>query len=159
MAGSSRETAPAGDVEAAVETILDDLRADGGRATSGRRAIIRSLITASNHHVTADELVARVQTDHPDVHRSTVYRTLDSLEDLGVIHRIALGSGGAVFHLVDRAHHHVVCTECGSVLEVSATTLAPALTRIEADTGYAVDGGHVVVSGICPTCRARHRSS
>src|SRR5690606_7550882 len=144
------------DVPAAFETLIEDLRADGGRVTTRRRPRIRSLITASNHHVTADELVARVQVDHPDVHRSTVYRTLDALEELGVIRRIVLGTtGGAVFHLVDHQHHHVVCTECGSVLEVSSGTLASALTQIEADTGWAVEGGHAVISGTCPSCRAR----
>jgi Fur family transcriptional regulator, ferric uptake regulator len=142
------------DVESTAEAILDGLRADGGRVTIGRRAIVRSLLTADDHHVTADELAAMVQVDHPDVNRSTVYRTLDTLEELGVLTRVTLGTGGSVYHLADQAHDHLVCTRCGSVDEVPPGVLAPALDRLEAQSGFSLARSHVVVSGVCPACQA-----
>lgn len=141
------------EVDAAIETILDELRADGGRVTSGRRAIVRSLLSADDHHVTADELASRVQVDHPDVNRSTVYRTLDALEAMGVLSRISLGTGGAVYHLADHAHHHLVCTRCRSVVEVEPGLLGPVMDKLEAETGFALDRPHVVISGLCASCR------
>jgi len=152
MAGTGRSPLQ-DDVETTVESILEEMRADGGRVTTGRRAIVRSLVAASDHHVTADDLAAQVQADHPDVHRSTVYRTLDSLEALGVLHRIPFGVGGAVYHLVDHAHHHLVCTRCGSVVEAPPGLFAPIAQRVEAETGFSLDRAHVMVSGVCAACR------
>lgn len=152
MAGTPPSPLPQ-DVETTVESILEEMRADGGRVTTGRRAIVRSLVAASDHHVTADDLAARVQADHPDVHRSTVYRTLDALEELGVLHRIPFGVGGAVYHLVDHAHHHLVCTRCGSVAEAPAGLFAPIAEQVEAETGFSLDRSHVMISGVCAGCR------
>jgi Fur family transcriptional regulator, ferric uptake regulator len=149
------EDPPAREIDVAVETILADLRAEGGRVTTGRRAIVRSLVGASDHHVTADELVALVQADHPDVHRSTVYRTLDALEGLGVLRRIPQGVGGAIYHLVDHDHHHLVCTRCGSVVEAPAGLFAPIAAQVEADTGFLLDRSHVMISGVCARCRRK----
>jgi Fur family ferric uptake transcriptional regulator len=153
MAATRRPPLPQ-EIETTVESILQEMRAEGGRVTTGRRAIVRSLVSASDHHVTADELAARVQAEHPDVHRSTVYRTLDALEGLGVLHRIPFGVGGAVYHLVDHAHHHLVCTRCGSVVEAPAGLFAPIASEVEATTGFELDRSHVMITGVCPTCRA-----
>jgi Fur family ferric uptake transcriptional regulator len=152
MAGSRRPPLPQ-EIETTVESILEEMRAEGGRVTTGRRAIVRSLVAASDHHVTADELATRVQADHPDVHRSTVYRTLDALEELGVLHRIPFGVGGAVYHLVDHAHHHLVCTRCGAVVEAPAGLFAPIAAQVEAETGFSLDRSHVMVTGLCAACR------
>jgi Fur family transcriptional regulator, ferric uptake regulator len=148
------EGPPVRDIDVAVETILADLRAEGGRVTTGRRAIVRSLLGARDHHVTADELVALVQADHPDVHRSTVYRTLDALEGLGVVHRIPQGAGGAIYHLVDHDHHHLMCTRCGAVTEAPAGLFAPIAERLEVLTGFVLDRSHITISGLCARCRA-----
>lgn len=156
MAGTGRSPL-AEDVEATVESILTEMRAEGGRVTTGRRAIVRSLVAASDHHVTADDLAAQVQAEHPDVHRSTVYRTLDSLEALGVLHRIPFGVGGAVYHLVDHAHHHLVCTRCGSVVEAPAGLFSPIAEQVEAETGFSLDRAHVMISGLCAACRSTPR--
>lgn len=142
------------EVEAEVEAILAGIRADGGRVTAGRRAIVRSLLTAEDHHVTADDLAARVQAEHPDIHRSTVYRTLDALEEMGVIDRITLGSRGAVYHLADHAHHHLVCGRCGAVEEIPAELLAPVLEALADRTAFALDRPRVAITGLCPACRA-----
>ena len=152
MAGSRRPPLPQ-EIDITVESILEGMRAEGGRVTTGRRAIIRSLVSASDHHVTADELAAQVQADHPDVHRSTVYRTLDALEALGVLHRIPFGVGGAVYHLVDHAHHHLVCTRCGSVVEAPPGLFTPIAPEVEAETGFVLDRSHVMISGVCAACR------
>ncbi|MET0726702.1 MAG: Fur family transcriptional regulator [Acidimicrobiales bacterium] len=150
------DTAPP--VDDAVEAILERLRADGGRITTGRRAIVRALLTAEDHHVTAEDVATVVQADHPDVHLSTVYRTLDALDHLEVVDRIDLGTGSAVYHLTDRAHHHLVCEECGSVTEADDA----AFRRLGADLakafGFTLSGQHLSLTGRCATCRERRGS-
>jgi Fur family transcriptional regulator, ferric uptake regulator len=147
--------APAGeDVEATVESILDRLRTDGGRITAGRRAIVSALLTADDHHVTAEELAATVQARHPHVHLSTVYRTLEALEALGVLDRISLGSGGSIFHLASHAHHHLVCVRCGAVVELPTELVAPLGGELEARFGYSLKRSRMVISGRCAECQA-----
>ena len=90
------------------EPILGLLRAQGGRVTTCRRAILEAFLGIGGH-VTAEVLTARVQASQPDVHESTVYRFLDELERLGVVDHVHLGHGPAVYHLASDAHHHLVC--------------------------------------------------
>ena len=85
-----------------LDEILDLLRARGGRITTPRRAIVTALLQ-SGGHITADELTNQIQADYPDVHLSTIYRCLDTLQELGVIDHVHLGHGRAVFHLADEA--------------------------------------------------------
>lgn len=139
------------DVEAAVEDVLERLRSDGGRATTGRRAIVTALLTGIDHHVTAETVAAVVQAEHPDVHLSTVYRALEALERAGVVARLQLGPGGAVWHLTDHAHHHLVCEECGQVVEVRDRRLDAAVDAVGRETGFRLSG-HVALTGRCPAC-------
>lgn len=135
--------------------VLHLLKGDGGRITAGRRAIVRALLGGPDHHVTADDVAAAVQADHPDVHLSTVYRTLESHEELGVVGRVNLGGGGpAVFHLTDHVHHHLVCDGCGSVTEVAQSVLDPVAARVEDDHGFELSRRHLVLTGRCAACRA-----
>ena len=138
-----------------LDVVLDRLRAQGGRVTAGRRAIVRALLTADDHHVTADALAATVQADHPDVHLSTVYRTLEALELVDVVDRINLGPGGAVYHLTARTHHHLVCDRCGSVSEADDA----ALDRLAADLrdryGFALSPRHLTLHGRCRACQEK----
>ena len=100
-----------------LERVLALLRANGGRVTSPRRAILEALI-GHGEHPTAEQLTAAVQARQPDVHESTVYRFLDDLERLGVVDHVHLGHGPAVYHFSDDTHHHLVCQTCGRVVEV-----------------------------------------
>jgi Fur family transcriptional regulator, ferric uptake regulator len=136
------------------EELLELLRGDGGRVTTGRRAIVRALLGGPDHHVTAEDVAGAVQDEHPDVHLSTVYRTLDALEALGVLERVNLGAGGAVYHLTDHDHHHLVCAECGSVTEAPADVFADAAVELERRYGFTVTS-RVQVSGLCAACHAR----
>lgn len=103
-------------------------------------------------HITADELTAVVQASHPDVHQSTVYRCLDSLAELGVIHHSHLGHSPAVYHLADEPHQHLVCEHCGSVLEVPNQVLEPLAARLARDYGFAINPAHFAVVGVCAEC-------
>lgn len=137
---------------ARVDAILEKLRAAGGRMTTGRRAIVHALLAAGDHHVTADELAATVQVDHPHVHLSTIYRTLDALEVIGVLDRVVLGTGGSVYHFSDQAHHHLVCKSCGNVVDVPPELVSSLATELEQRFRYSLDHSHLVISGRCERC-------
>src|SRR3546814_4518285 len=100
-------------------------------------------------HVTAEDIAATVQRDHPDVHLSTVYRTLEALESRGIVGRVNLGTGSAVHHLMDHAHHHLVCDVCGSVTEVDDDAFTELRAEMERRYGFAMSPQHLAVAGRC----------
>ena len=136
------------------EPILGLLRAQGGRVTTSRRAILETFLGVGGH-VTAADLTARVQTGQPDVHESTVYRFLDELERLGVVDHVHLGHGPAVYHLASDAHHHLVCARCGTVVEVPEEVFAEVRSRLEQDFGFTLQPRHFAVTGRCRACSER----
>lgn len=142
------------DDDARVERILAQLRDAGGRITPARRAIVTALLTARGH-ATADDLAASVQRSHPDVHQSTVYRCLDTLDELGVVDHVHLGHGRAVYHLADDPHQHLVCESCGRVLEVPDEVFAELSSRLENDYAFRLRPNHFAVLGRCEACPDR----
>jgi Fe2+ or Zn2+ uptake regulation protein len=134
-----------------LERILGLLRAEGGRVTSARRALVEALL-AADAHVTAEDLAVRVQAVHPEVHRSTVYRTLDALEGLGVVVHSHLGHGGGVYHLADERHQHLVCEQCGAVVEVPDDVFAPLARTVRRRYRFTIEPGHFALVGRCAEC-------
>ena len=136
-----------------LDRVLALLRANGGRVTSPRRAILEALI-GHGEHPTAEQLTAVVQARQPDVHESTVYRFLDDLERLGVVDHVHLGHGPAVYHFADDTHHHLVCQTCGRVIEVPDQTFTGLRRRLRSDFGFEIDQRHFAVVGRCTDCAA-----
>lgn len=136
-----------------VEEILDQLTAGPRRRTASRRAIVEALVEAGDH-VTADDLAERVQRRFPSINLSTVYRTLEALEEVGVVDHVHLGHGRAVYHMASDDHQHLVCERCERVVELPFDHLAPFLERMDREFGFAVDRRHFAIVGLCAECRA-----
>jgi Fur family ferric uptake transcriptional regulator len=139
-------------VDDTLDDILDRLRRDGGRVTASRRAVIDAMLGSPSHHMTAADVVDAVRADDPDFHESTVYRTLERLTDLGVIARIQIAPGAAVFHLSVGRHQHLVCDRCGKVAEAPADLLDDVATRLRRDHGFVLDPGATPLHGLCAAC-------
>jgi Fur family ferric uptake transcriptional regulator len=148
---------PSHDLGARVDEVLAMVRASGGRATTARRAILRSLLDEHAEHPTAEQITASVQADHPDVAESTVYRFLDELERLGVVDHVHLGHGPAVYHLVEDTHHHLVCNTCDSVTEVPSGTFDALRAALLRDFGFEIEARHFAIAGRCRECVAAGR--
>jgi Fe2+ or Zn2+ uptake regulation protein len=134
------------------EEILDLLRARGGRVTAPRRVIIEAIVEADDHHLTADALAEVVHRAHPEINRSTVYRTLDTLTELEVVDHVHLGHGPAVYHLAEDAHHHLVCDRCGAIIELPADAFDDLRTRFQREHGFVIDAHHFAFGGLCENC-------
>lgn len=137
--------------EPRVDGILGMLRRQGGRVTSARRGVVSALVDAPGH-VTAEDLASHVQATYPDVHLSTVYRTLEALERLGVVDHTHMGHGRAVYHLSDQAHQHLLCEACGTVIEVPDDTFAELAATLAARYTFSIRPSHFAVLGRCGAC-------
>jgi Fur family ferric uptake transcriptional regulator len=138
-------------VEARVEEVLDRLRASGGRVTTSRRLLVRTLFVGGSHR-SAEELTAAVQDTSPAVHESTIYRNLNELERLGVIEHIRLGHGPAIYHLATDHHSHLVCEHCGVIFEAPVDFFTELARRAQDQVGITIAPQHFAVLGTCTPC-------
>ena len=124
------------------------LRDAGHRVTRQRASVLQAVMDLG--HATPEQISERV-ADVADL--STVYRTLDLLEETGLLQHTHLGHGSPTWSLAqDHAHVHLVCARCGAVLEVEIDTVEPVVTALRDRYGFSVDLGHLSLSGECRHC-------
>ncbi|MET8138726.1 Fur family transcriptional regulator [Sphaerisporangium sp. NPDC005288] len=126
------------------------LRASGLRATRPRLAVTEALRSMGGHR-TADDVHAHLAGRGITLPRTSVYNSLVTLAELGVVLRADVGPGAAVYEVADRWHHHFVCRRCGKVSDVACVVDAkPCLTPGD-DMGE-VDEAQVIFRGVCRAC-------
>lgn len=140
---------------ASVEDLVARMQAEGLRATTARRAVLSEIVAADSVHLTADELARRIQAEHPAIHLSTVYRTLESLTTAGLLSIARFRDEPVTYHLSDDVHHHAVCTECGTTLDLPADVLDPLRRGLEREHGFVADPHHLTIPGRCARCVGR----
>jgi len=132
------------------------IRARGRRLTPQRALIWDVLVERGDRHVSAAEVADAVHARAPEVHRSTVYRTLDVLVEDGLVLRADLGGDRSYYELAaEHHHHHVVCTGCGAVAHVHDEAIAAAVACVQAASGYRLAQQELTFAGLCPDCAAR----
>lgn len=122
--------------------------------TAARRSVLAELLAAGSAHRTAEQLAARVHRREPEIHLSTIYRTLEFLEAEGLVVRAGFGDGPTTYHLASDHHHHAVCDSCGAVIELPDDAFATLVRRLDRDHGFAAHPSHVTIPGRCADCRA-----
>lgn len=132
--------------------VADRLRQRGLRWTAQRRTIIE-VLAAADGHVTPAEVVERCRVRDPATIPSTVYRTLDVLEELGLIRHGHGVDGREEFHVLPgREHGHLHCSSCGATWEMGEVRAAAVAAALRAEDGFEVDIGHVTLVGRCAGC-------
>lgn len=134
------------------ETTEARLRAHGLRATRQRLAVLDELLLEPND-VTAQQLYDRLRERSQRIGLATVYRTLDALAHAGVIEPLAHFREALCYRVCrDGHHHHLVCTECHSIIELTGCELDEPLARAAAEHGFVATGHQLEVSGVCASC-------
>lgn len=130
------------------EAWQQELRAKGYRLTPQRRQVLEAVGRLG--HATPED-ISREVGERATL--STVYRTLELLEGLGLVRHTHLSHSSPSYSVAGSADHvHLVCRECEAVEEVDARLLDPVVSRLAADRGFSVDVGHVALFGRCRTC-------
>jgi Fe2+ or Zn2+ uptake regulation protein len=123
------------------------LRDEGRRITTARRLVIE-LLARTDEHLTADDLATRIHGAHPEIHLSTVYRTLDSLREWELLEHVRQAHGPSFFHLAG-AHRHLVCDDCGRIHDVPAEEFDALVERIRELYAFELRLGQVALVGRC----------
>jgi Fur family ferric uptake transcriptional regulator len=132
--------------------VPDRFRERGMRWTPQRRAVIEAL-AGTRGHVTGAELVERCRGRDPRTIPSTVYRTLDVLEELGLVRHGHAADGQEEYHVGPGAEHgHMYCAACGGSWEIPESAAERIRTALAAADGFEVDVSHVTVVGRCRSC-------
>ena len=129
--------------------VRDRLHARGLRWTPQRRILI-DVLARTDGHVTGAELVERCREVDPGTIPSTVYRTLDVLEELGLLSHSHAADGREEFHVLPTAAHgHLHCIGCGTTWEIGADEADALVETLARRREFAVDLGHVSIAGRC----------
>ncbi len=142
------------------ERFLQHLRERGFRLTPQREMVLHVLHDAEEH-ATAEELYARVSALSSAVDLSTVYRTLELLEEFRLVASFDLGDGQRRYELltVHRPHHHLHCRNCGKLVTLDAQELQPLLDQLAQAHGFQGQIEHWVIPGLCQECQATEAQS
>lgn len=124
------------------------LRARGMRMTPQREQILAAVRELG--HATPEQICETV----PGVDVTTVYRTLELLEELGLVRHAHLGHGAPSFRPAEDEHVHIVCHSCGAVVDAEPDLVDPLAQRLQDESGFLLDRSHFTVFGRCRSCAA-----
>ncbi|QFG22021.1 Fur family transcriptional regulator [Actinomadura sp. WMMB 499] len=134
------------------ESWQQELRAKGYRVTPQRQLVLEAVTNLE--HGTPEEICTEVQRTARGVNISTVYRTLELLEELGLVKHAHLGHGPPNYHLAAEAEHiHLVCRGCHTVEDVDPAAAEGLAALLEREQGFETDVHHLTVYGRCKECR------
>ncbi|AEV88831.1 Fur family transcriptional regulator [Actinoplanes sp. SE50] len=128
------------------------LRERGLRLTPQRQLILEAVHELG--HATPESVHNAVRERVAGVNITTVYRTLELLEELGLVSHTHLSHGSPTYHPAGEGQHvHLVCRSCGSIEEVEPSVLSPVCDRLRDERHFRVDVGHVSLFGVCGNCK------
>lgn len=127
------------------------LRAKGYRLTPQRELVLRAVERLG--HATPDEVLGAVHEESAAVNISTVYRTLELLEELGLVRHAHITDRAPTYHSTATPDHvHLVCRTCGEVTEVAPEIIEPMTAKLLDAYGFVTDVGHLTIFGACQNC-------
>jgi Fur family ferric uptake transcriptional regulator len=128
------------------------LREHGLRWTPQRRLILEVLAETTGH-ITGAEVVERCRARDTATTPSTVYRTLDVLEELGYVRHSHGADGREEYHILPAAEHaHLRCLGCGAAVDIGRDEAQELVGNLGARHGFQVVLSHVMIGGYCPGC-------
>lgn len=130
------------------------LRSQGKRLTA-QRVLVLKVLESSLEHLDADEIYRLAREEDPRISLSTVYRTLNTLKELGFIIELHFDEGHHHYEIKDKnEHHHLICSSCGRIVEFESFLVEELKREIALENDFEIHHVHVDLYGLCPDCRA-----
>lgn len=139
--------------------IASVLRQQGYKLTPQRRAVL-NVVARTREHLTPAVIHERVCQKHPGIGLVTIYRTLEILTELGLVCEVHIG-GNCRSYLMRRPlghHHHLICSDCGTVVDFADCDLNELEQKLSQETGFEIDGHLLEFLGRCQDCRKTKHS-
>lgn len=123
---------------------------------SKKRDAILTCLRQTKSHPTAEWIYQKLKPEYPNLSLGTVYRNLSEFKREGVIATVGVVDGLERFDGDTSAHSHLICRECGAVVDVNtAEVSAQLLAAAAAETGGEISGAQLTFSGVCRACRTK----
>lgn len=133
------------------------LKEKGYKLTTQRRVILDVILENHGGHLSPEEIYDSVRDKYPEIGLATVYRTLQLFEQLNIIYKLNFNDGCSRYELSsssnDHQHHHLICLNCGKVLEVELDLLENLELEIEKQKEFKVLDHNVKFFGYCKDCK------
>ena len=136
---------------ASLEGWQTTLREHGYRLTPQRELVLRAVDRLG--HATPDQVLTAVHEESQAVNVSTVYRTLELLEELGLVRHAHISDRAPTYHSAAAPEHvHLVCRSCQLITEVEPEMIEDFTAGLQRDYGFTTDVGHLTIFGTCRAC-------
>ncbi len=156
---NSVSTSPLIPYETLLQQFKQLLRSNNLKFTKQRETILHALYNHSGHF-TPEELYRFIKSENPQLNTgiATIYRTLSLLENAGIVTSISFGTQGKKYELGVKAHHdHIICTNCGKILEFYDEAIEKRQEKIAKEFGFKMEDHSMKIFGICPECQKKER--
>jgi len=132
------------------------VRRKGLKNTNQRMIILETFLNSKSHYSTED-LYLKLRKDHPRIGYATVHRTLKLLAECGIALELNFGDGQTRFEPLnaDQHHDHLVCTECGSIIEFSEPEIEKLQEQVAARYNFKIVSHRHELYGLCSTCKEK----
>ena len=131
-----------------------------GRRFTQQRALIMNIIRQGHGHLDADEIFIRAREIEPRLSLSTVYRTLQMLKELDIVDELHFAENHHHYEVKPaREHHHLVCRDCGRVIEFDYPLSRSLKKEVTALKDFDIDEAEIRVAGYCKQCRESRRKT
>lgn len=134
-----------------IDQLKNILRSRGLHATGARVAVLQ-ILREGHRHATVDDIREHVLSRYPTVDPATVYRTLETLESHHLAVRVELRDRLTRWSHVADEHHHLVCRQCGSVIELGDLPFRHLAESLQEEYGVRAEMRHLVLQGVCADC-------
>ncbi|NLY67441.1 MAG: transcriptional repressor [Tissierellia bacterium] len=139
-----------------VKDVKEILKEEGYKLTTQRKAILDAILENHEKHLNPEEIYNIVKLKCPDIGIATVYRTLQLFEKLNIVCRVNFDDGYNRYELIydteQHQHHHLICLNCGKVIEVKMDLLETLENEIEREYGFSIVDHNVKFFGYCSDC-------
>ncbi len=139
------------DREERLQDFIDRCRQEGLKITPQRVAVYEILLNSYNHP-TVEEIYDEVKKRYPFVSLATVYRTVETLEQMGLAKKVCYWGSSARYDANIDEHHHLICVKCGAIRDIYMEEDLSIPSELE---GFRTEGYSVNIYGLCPECREK----
>jgi Fur family peroxide stress response transcriptional regulator len=141
------------DPQERLEQMIRVLKDKGCRLTPQRMTMLR-ILSKSEGHPSAEQIFEQIRADYPTTSLATIYKTLSLLKNVGEVFEVTFASMGSHYDgNKPYPHPHLICTQCGQILDTKFEAVAGISQEIAQQTGYKITHQQLNFFGLCPTCQ------
>lgn len=136
--------------------LKDKIKEKGFKLTPQRRSVLNTIMENEGKHLSTEEIYDIVKKKCPEIGLATVYRTMQILDDIGLVYKHNFDDGRSRYEVTsneDHQHHHLVCIKCGNVLEVEEDLLDQLESQVEDKYSFSITNHNVKFFGYCSKCK------